>query len=85
MSVLAIWVERVEGSVEAVEAEWPSQSQPSVVYRKGSRLSKRVWSSWSVSVLAIWVERVRGLVERMKGSIEAIEAEGAKSKPAIYI
>ena len=38
-----------------------------------------------MSVLAIWVERVRGLVERMKGSVEAIEAEGLVKASHLYI
>ncbi len=38
-----------------------------------------------MSVLVILVERVRGLVERMKGSVEAVEAEGlSQSQPSIY-
>ena len=38
-----------------------------------------------MSVLVILVERVRGLVERMKGSVEAVEAEGlSQSQLSIY-
>ncbi len=59
----------MKGSVEAIEAEGLSQSQPSI-YRKKSRLAR-----WFLCPSHLgWVE----------GSIEAVEAEGlSQSQSAV--